>query len=187
MPLAYVLYALIAIKKIADEVALAAIAGPGQPPPWVGDLRQPAHLFLQVILDAHFAQQTKRGFQKVDVLYGVVQNALQQLPCPKERPAAAGSMIVRNLTAIPRLFSLGANMCDGHLQQRYRLMPKLDSLFAKAIPMACGEAGSVATLRGALGTRPGWAWQPGQKIFTRRAGHVKWVHAYYPYPCCTRH
>ena len=38
-----------------------------------------AHLALQVVWQADFVDQFDLGFQKIDVLFGVVQNALQQV------------------------------------------------------------------------------------------------------------
>ncbi len=38
-----------------------------------------SHLALAVVLQAHFVDQIHLGFQKVDVLFGVVPNALQQV------------------------------------------------------------------------------------------------------------
>ena len=37
------------------------------------------HLALQVVLDADLAGQFDLGFQEVDVLFGVVQNVLEQV------------------------------------------------------------------------------------------------------------
>ena len=38
-----------------------------------------AHLRLQIVLQTHLAHQLDLGFEEVDVLLGVVQNALQQV------------------------------------------------------------------------------------------------------------
>ena len=38
-----------------------------------------AHLGLQVVLQAHLADQIDLGFQEIDVLFGVIQDLLQQV------------------------------------------------------------------------------------------------------------
>ncbi len=43
-------------------------------------LSQLAHLALEVILDADLVDQVDLRFQEVDVLFGIVKDALQQVP-----------------------------------------------------------------------------------------------------------
>ena len=45
----------------------------------VSQSAQLAHLALQVVLQADFADQLDLGFQEVDVFLGIVQDALQQV------------------------------------------------------------------------------------------------------------
>jgi hypothetical protein len=40
---------------------------------------QLAHLALQIVLQANFANQLNLGFQEVDVLFGVIEDLLQQV------------------------------------------------------------------------------------------------------------